>query len=178
MKTLHLSYELAWRTDADDAFMQSPAWRQIRHNILQKDNYTCQYCAYRADKGMHVNHIDGNPKNNDPSNLEVICPQCHMIMHSGLWCVVRKVIKIYKKSKYSQNEIVAITRKLRSEGKDDQFIIGYLGLEQELPWQQDLDYLAPLFGFITSAIGPTKPLPKPHLTEEEQRNNLANRSKW
>lgn len=26
---------------------------------------------------LQVHHIDGNPKNNDPSNLQILCPNCH-----------------------------------------------------------------------------------------------------
>jgi len=29
----------------------------------------------------HIHHIDGNPKNNKPSNLIVVCPNCHSKLH-------------------------------------------------------------------------------------------------
>jgi intracellular multiplication protein IcmJ len=176
MKTLRLSYELAWRTKADDAFMKSQAWQEIRIRILKRDNYTCQYCGFRAEKGMQINHIDGNPKNNENNNLEVICRECHMIMHSGLWCKVRKVILLFKRSQYTQNEIIKMTRELRAKGKTDEAIMQFLRLEEAVPWKEDLDYLSRLFGFITST--PYRDTPKPHLTEEEQRKRLQNRPEW
>lgn len=125
---------------------------------------------------MSVNHIDGNPKNNDESNLEVVCSQCHMIMHSGLWVAVKRVVQLYKTTKYPQNEIIRITREMRVSQKNDEQIISFLGLEEPMPWKQDLDYLKQLVGFITS----TKPVKraKPHLTEEEQKEALSNRNNW
>lgn len=69
-KSLCLSYELAWRTEEDEEFMKSKAWKGIRIKVLQRDDYTCQYCDLRADGGMRVNHVDRNPKNNEQSNLE------------------------------------------------------------------------------------------------------------
>jgi hypothetical protein len=178
MKPLVLSYELAWRTEEDDRFMKSSLWRKvIRPKILKRDNYTCQYCGYRSEKGMQVNHIDGNPKDNDDNNLEVICQMCHMIMHSGLWCAVYGVIKLYAKSNSSQNDIIRITRQMREQGKSDDEIIAFLGLREPMPWKQDLNYLSRLYGFITSRTS-QRYAPKPHLTEEEQRESVAHRDEW
>lgn len=126
---------------------------------------------------MHINHVDGNPKNNKDSNLETVCHECHMIMHSGLWCKVHGVIKLYAKSKYSQNDIISITRKMRKQGKNDDAIIDYLDLMKPIPWKQDLKYLSNVYGFITS-----KKLirisPKPYITDAEQRYRLSHRDKW
>lgn len=110
MKLLFHAYEPSWHTKEDDAFMQSPAWKQIRLKILKRDGYTCQHCGFKAEKGMNVNHIDGNPKNNSDSNLEVICPDCHKIMHAGLWVVIKKTMRLYRKSKFRQSEIISIKR--------------------------------------------------------------------
>ena len=85
MKPLYPSFELGWRTEEDREFFQSSAWRSIRKRILKRDDYTCAYCGYRSEKRQNVHHIDGNPKNNDDSNLEVVCPDCHKVMHAGLW---------------------------------------------------------------------------------------------
>lgn len=176
LKPLVLSYELSWRTKEDEAFSRSQQWRDIRERILKRDDYTCQYCGLREEKGMQVNHIDGNPKNHSDSNLEVVCPSCHMIMHSGLWAGVRRVILLFMKSKYSQNEIIRITREMRRQGKSDSEIIQYLGLEEQVPWYQDLKYLSVLYGFISARqFESTK---KPLLSDEDQKERIRDRANW
>ena len=176
MKPLFPSYELSWRTKEDNEFLKSDAWKQIRLRILTRDNFTCQYCSYRAEKDQQVNHVDGNPKNNVDSNLEVICPDCHKVMHAGLWVVVKQTMRLYRKSKYPQNELVRITRDMRTHGKNDEEIIEFLGLEGQMPWKQDLAYLKPLYGFNTSI--PPRESSKPFLTDEGQRNAVMDRDKW
>lgn len=176
VKPLKLSYELSWRTEADEKFLRSQDWKKLRVAILKRDDYTCSYCGHKSMMGMQVNHIDGNPKNNDYENLEVICSMCHMMTHSGLWCAVKKVIDCYAKSKFNQNEIVQITRTLRKSGYNDKEIIKFLQLEKQVPWMQDLKYLSKLYGFVTSRE--SKPRVKPHLTEKEQQERLNNRKKW
>ena len=115
-----------------------------------RDNYTCQYCGFRAEKWQIVHHTDGNPNNNKDTNLKTICPMCNLIHHSGQGCAVQKVVDLYKKSKYSQNEIIRITRKMRAENKADYDIIHYLGLEDKVPFKMDISYLSELFGFVSS----------------------------
>lgn len=176
MKQLYPAYELSWRTEEDEAFMRSAEWKRIRQAILVRDHFTCQYCGFTSEKGMNVGHIDGNPKNNSDANLEVVCPDCHKVMHAGLWVVVKGTMRLYRVSKCSQTEIIRRTREMRAEGKTDNEIISSLGLEQRMPWKQDLEYLRPLFAFILS--GPARETHKPHLTEAEQRRAIKNRSKW
>lgn len=174
MKPLVLSYEMTWRTKVDEKFSKSTEWKSIRQNILARDNSTCQYCGYMSESRMQVNHIDGNPKNNNLTNLEVVCTLCHMVMHSGLWAAVKKTMILFKESKYSQNEIIRITRDLRSKGANDDEIIECLGLRNRVEWRQDIEYLSKLYGFITSnkSSGSGQ---KPFLTEEEQRRRIEKR---
>ena len=150
MKKLLLSYELTWRDEEDKKFLKSKDWRNIRLDILTRDNYTCNYCGFRSEKRMQVNHVNGDPKNHSNENLEVICGSCHMILHSGLWCAVKKIIILFKNSKYTQNEIIEFTRKMRTDGKSDDDIIEFLGLTEKLEWKQDHEYLSQSFGFIRS----------------------------
>ena len=177
MKKLVLSYELAWKTPADKKFMKSAEWKRIRKIILERDNYTCQYCGIQRKEHMQINHINGNPKNNDHENLEVICSSCHKITHSGLWAQIFMILDVYEESKYNQNDIVRITGEMRNEGKSDEEIIKHLELKRKVPWEEDLEFLAKRFGFITSRkmdkrdSGVT-------LTEDQQRESLKNRENW
>ncbi len=177
MKKLVLSYELSWRTAEDKKFMRTAEWKRIRKRILERDKFTCPYCGVQRKEFMQINHIDGNPKNHLDDNLEVICSACHKITHSGLWADVFGVLDVFQKSDYNQNEIVSITGKMREEGKSDDEIIKFLGLENKVPWEQDFEYLSNKFGFISSRKLDKSGSGKT-ITEEEQRNSLLNRDKW
>jgi hypothetical protein len=179
MKQLKLGYELSWRTKADEQFMKSAEWKKnIRPRILTRDDYTCQYCGYRSEKSTQVNHIDGNPKNNEGSNLETICGDCHKVTHSGLWAAVFRILDVYEKSGYTQNEIVRITRQMRQQNKSDEEIVEFLELEDRVSWKQDLKYLSERFGFISSRSPKPQPSDKPLLSEREQDSALRRRENW
>lgn len=160
--------------------MQKAAWKNIRRRIFQLDNYSCVYCEYRNEDIKHneiqVNHIDGNPKNIDESNLETACRDCHRILHSGMWALAQDKLEVYQESNYSQKDIIILTRELRARGKKDEEIRDFLGLKGRVPWEADLDYLSKLFGFINS--NPFKKMPKPLISEEEQRERLEDRANW
>ncbi|MGR4897501.1 HNH endonuclease [Stenotrophomonas sp. LARHCG68] len=59
----------------------SREWRRLRESILIRDMYRCQEKACGVlvvGKGQaHVDHEDGDPNNNDPSNLRTLCIGCH-----------------------------------------------------------------------------------------------------
>jgi hypothetical protein len=40
------------------------------------NDHRCCICR-EAGKDVHLHHIDGNPSNNDPNNLAVLCLDCH-----------------------------------------------------------------------------------------------------
>jgi hypothetical protein len=95
--------------------------------------------------------MDEDPEYNSAENLSVICQMCNVIMHAGQGCVVQGVVDLYKESKYSQREVIQITRRMRfEEGKSDDEIIAFLGLRKKIPFKMDKNYLEGLFGFVTS----------------------------
>lgn len=114
-----------------------------------RDNYKCAYCGYRTEIQI-VDHIDGDPENNSPGNLQTICHMCNLIKHAGMGCVVSHTVDLYRKSKFSQTEIIQKTRKLRVQGKSDEEIVNHLGLEGRERFKMDREYLKNLYGFVTA----------------------------
>jgi len=51
-----------------------------RPYIVYRKNY-CENCKFVAlhKCQLDVDHIDGNHKNNDPSNLQTLCANCHRL---------------------------------------------------------------------------------------------------
>jgi len=62
---------------------QNPEARRRRENreyTLQKKNY-CESCGFVAVHScqLDVDHIDGDKNNNDPSNHQTLCANCHRL---------------------------------------------------------------------------------------------------
>ncbi len=63
-----------------------PPW--ARSFLLERNNFQCSRCGwgeinpYSGKISLEVEHIDGNPYNNDISNLTILCPNCHSLTPS------------------------------------------------------------------------------------------------
>lgn len=56
--------------------------KKLRDFMLSEQNGRCNICGSEPmwngrSLTFQINHIDGNNKNNERSNLELICPNCH-----------------------------------------------------------------------------------------------------
>jgi 5-methylcytosine-specific restriction endonuclease McrA len=62
-------------------------YREIAYKFLERKCNRCQYSKHVQI--LEVHHKDRNRKNNQISNLEVLCPNCHMEEHflqnDGKW---------------------------------------------------------------------------------------------
>ncbi|KAF9273368.1 hypothetical protein BGZ88_003869, partial [Linnemannia elongata] len=84
---LPLSVTKTWSSHKDTPRTldtRSALWREMRQEVLLRDNYTCRFCGVRSLKYMICDHIDGNPSHNDLANLGINCPLCDSIRHCGL----------------------------------------------------------------------------------------------
>jgi YHS domain-containing protein len=59
----------------------SSSYRKL---ALEHYEAKCKYCGYDVVQVVQIHHIDGNRENNDLSNLEVVCRNCHGEIHFGL----------------------------------------------------------------------------------------------
>ena len=55
----------------------STARRREAHKSVRQN---CERCGRKRPR-MHVHHKDGNFQNNEPENLQTLCPSCHKIVH-------------------------------------------------------------------------------------------------
>ena len=127
-------------------------WEEIRVRIRTRDDHTCRYCGFRALKWQVVHHIDGNHKNNDPGNLETICPMCNAVLHAGRGCTILKIVDLFKKSRYLQSDVIRKTRTLRASGRTDEEIIETLRLKEQVSFKQNRNYLRHLTAFVSCRL--------------------------
>jgi len=61
--------------------------RPFNKALLHKGVLSCWRCGKENDDArfFDVHHKDSNHKNNDMSNLEFLCPNCHRIETIELW---------------------------------------------------------------------------------------------
>lgn len=84
----------------------------IKKYLLKEVEYKCSECSWNkvnpstGRSPLEVDHIDGNSENNHPSNLKVLCPNCHSLTptYKGLNATGRGT-RAYRK-KYDQFDIV------------------------------------------------------------------------
>ncbi len=53
-----------------------PKFDKFREQILERDNYQCQFCNFTSKKHMHVVNLNGNYFDNRTTNLVSACPLC------------------------------------------------------------------------------------------------------
>jgi hypothetical protein len=50
-------------------------WRARKHR-----KSSCEACGSMA--ALHAHHVDGQPQNNDASNIQTLCASCHYFLHA------------------------------------------------------------------------------------------------
>jgi RNA-directed DNA polymerase len=53
-------------------------YRNFREIVRLREKFRCQRCGAYAPRGSEAHHKDGNPRNNDPANGELLCKRCHL----------------------------------------------------------------------------------------------------
>lgn len=64
----------------------------LKMKLLEVRGNTCERCGYSKYEILHMHHKDRNRLNNDMSNLELICPNCHYEEHFLEKSWLRKIV--------------------------------------------------------------------------------------
>jgi 5-methylcytosine-specific restriction endonuclease McrA len=96
---------------------REPVPRSLRTELLLRCKGICERCKkvdfYKEGVKPHFHHIDGNPKNNKPSNLIVVCPNCHSKLHKWKMMKEEDIFGFVTKKR----KLVAIKPKKRKTSK-------------------------------------------------------------
>ena len=66
---------------------EDKAFLPVAKRVMERDNYTCQYCAFQAQEYQEIVNLDGNYLNNKLSNLVTaccFCTQCFFLQAVGM----------------------------------------------------------------------------------------------
>jgi len=55
--------------------------KALKNKLLEIRGKKCERCDYEKHRILQVHHKDRNRENNDLTNLELICPNCHCEEH-------------------------------------------------------------------------------------------------
>ena len=65
--------------EGKDLGLKTPR-KLIREFVIRRDGYKCNCCGITEWQGKDIalwcDHIDGNASNNNPSNFQLVCPNC------------------------------------------------------------------------------------------------------
>lgn len=54
---------------------------ELRQNIFERDDYTCQCCGFQSRKYQEILHKNMRPEDTSPGNLITVCNFCHQCFH-------------------------------------------------------------------------------------------------
>ena len=84
-----------WRVDDPNFGEADRGFDQVRRRALERDDYTCRFCAFRSPKWQEVHHFNDDHHDNSLENLVTACQYCHMCQHIGLWGSKREAVLIW-----------------------------------------------------------------------------------
>ena len=73
-----------WRMNDKASDEADAEFQRVRKRALERDNYTCRFCGFRALKWQEVHHVNDDHADNRLDNLVTACSFCHSCQHIGL----------------------------------------------------------------------------------------------
>lgn len=78
--------KLSWHEKVMKRSFEDLSWDYKRRRVIIEQDSKCNSCGVSEWMGarlsLEVDHIDGNTDNNDRTNLEALCPNCHSLTNT------------------------------------------------------------------------------------------------
>lgn len=69
-----------WYLDYED-YLQSDEWKELREQVMQRDNFRCRICGMGANQAHHHKYPKKGWFNDSCDNCIAICTTCHELVH-------------------------------------------------------------------------------------------------
>lgn len=73
-----------WRMFDSDSEAADTEFALVRKKVLERDDYSCKMCGFKASKWQEVHHVNDDHSDNRKENLLTVCMYCHLCQHIGL----------------------------------------------------------------------------------------------
>lgn len=112
--------------------LAKPSWQKVRLKILERDNWTCQYCQ-DTETELQVHHLrySGEPQDAPLGDLITTCADCHFIISDLKRIFDIKVLHIRKKPYGDSYGLCAIA-------DDGSMHTYYKGSNEKVAWTSGL----------------------------------------
>jgi hypothetical protein len=119
--------------------LKDPRWQKKRLEILERDNWTCQWCQ-DTQNTLHVHHMkyNGDPWDADSDHLITLCYSCHESIDSGFNEAGQKLINAFKSKAFAAEHLLKLAKAVES------------GQLRGLPYEPTTDIISFLFSDIDS----------------------------
>jgi len=97
--------------------LKDPRWQKKRLSILERDDWTCQYCEDN-ESTLHVHHLNyatEDPWDEENNNLVTICESCHKKEHKHRERYEKELLYLLKNKLYSAYDLEILCEGLRIE---------------------------------------------------------------
>jgi len=107
--------------------LKDPRWQKKRLEILNRDNFTCQFC-HDTENTLHVHHLVYNKLNNPwetpTEDLITLCEECHANEHACRFEALKEITTEFNKFPVSHDQLSIFAFALKhSKIKDKRWLL-------------------------------------------------------
>lgn len=90
--------------------LRDPRWQKKRLQILNRDNFTCQWCQ-DTESTLHIHHLKykGDPWDIEDEFLITLCETCHQYIDEDYHGAGAKLIAAFKSKAFASEHLLKLS---------------------------------------------------------------------